>query len=670
MTTTHGRSGPNGSPADDAVDAPPEVVDTDPQVVLERLGSGFEGLFTHEPVTDRPLTDAPLDDTPKTDGAFDDGDIVSTAGDAATPVPAGHRRGAHRRTFSDPKPEAAGVPGAAAAAGDRTAGTTALTNGPTDTWDAEDDAGNTDSGSTDSGSTDAGNIDSGNTDARSTDARSTHAHSTDAGNTDDPDDPPAAAAGSGRWRKPVLVGAAALVCALAIGGGTVAVMHKTVSISVDGVSQDVSTLAGSVNGALDAAGLAIAEHDTLAPAADAEISDGSDIVVRRGRLLTLTVDGTTRTVWTTATTVEDALAEIGQDPGSFTLSADRSRAIPLGGLQVTADTLHTIFVTGPAGTKQYSTTATTIGAFLAENKLSPAKNQRVSPALTTPVIDGAKITIRTLPTVKITAGKDPAKSVIVGGGTVADALAAAKITLGPDDTVAPGVKTPLKDGQGIVVTRVSFVSAVEQQPIDQPADQRRNDDTQLVGTTSVVQEGAPGVAEVTYRTRITNGVQGRREEVARKTVTEAVPQIIEVGTMQPPPVAPTPPPAAPKPAPKPAAPKPAPQAAAPAPAPEPAPAPAPAPTPAPAAAPAPAPSDGSGVNWDGIANCESTNNWSINTGNGYYGGLQFDIGTWLSNGGGDYAPRADLATREQQIAIAERVYASRGLSPWVCGYAG
>ena len=68
---------------------------------------------------------------------------------------------------------------------------------------------------------------------------------------------------------------------------------------------------------------------------------------------------------------------------------------------------------------------------------------------------------------------------------------------------------------------------------------------------------------------------------------------------------------------------------------------------------APVSSGSSGINWDGIANCESTNNWSINTGNGYYGGLQFDIGTWLANGGGQYAPRADLATREQQIAVAE-----------------
>ena len=149
----------------------------------------------------------------------------------------------------------------------------------------------------------------------------------------------------GGWRKPVLIGAAALVCVLAIAGGTVAALNKTVTISVDGVAQEVSTLSGSVDGALDAAGLTVAEHDTLAPAADAEITDGSQIVVERGRLLTLTIDGQTRQVWTTATTVEEALAELGQDPAAFKLSANRSRSIPLDGLAVTADTLHTVTVT-------------------------------------------------------------------------------------------------------------------------------------------------------------------------------------------------------------------------------------------------------------------------------------------------------------------------------------
>lgn len=75
----------------------------------------------------------------------------------------------------------------------------------------------------------------------------------------------------------------------------------------------------------------------------------------------------------------------------------------------------------------------------------------------------------------------------------------------------------------------------------------------------------------------------------------------------------------------------------------------------------------SSVNWDAIASCESGGNWATNTGNGFYGGLQFLTSTWLANGGGRYASRADLATREQQIAIASRL----SLSSWpVCGAYG
>ena len=73
--------------------------------------------------------------------------------------------------------------------------------------------------------------------------------------------------------------------------------------------------------------------------------------------------------------------------------------------------------------------------------------------------------------------------------------------------------------------------------------------------------------------------------------------------------------------------------------------------------------------WDRLAQCEAGGNWHINTGNGYYGGLQFDSRTWLGSGGGDFAPRADLATREEQITVANRVYAQRGLQPWGCAHA-
>src|SRR6201998_2399758 len=72
--------------------------------------------------------------------------------------------------------------------------------------------------------------------------------------------------------------------------------------------------------------------------------------------------------------------------------------------------------------------------------------------------------------------------------------------------------------------------------------------------------------------------------------------------------------------------------------------------------------------WDQVARCESGGNWGINTGNGYHGGVQFSASTWASHGGGQYAPSAELATREQQIAVAERVLATQGRGAWpVCG---
>ena len=117
----------------------------------------------------------------------------------------------------------------------------------------------------------------------------------------------------------------------------------------------------------------------------------------------------------------------------------------------------------------------------------------------------------------------------------------------------------------------------------------------------------------------------------------------------------------------------------------------PAPPPAPAPAQAPAapvstyqggqsasapvstavPASSGGANWSAIAACESGGNWSTNTGNGFYGGLQFTEGTWLANGGGQYASSANLASPSQQIAVAQNVLASQGIGAWpVCGANG
>lgn len=81
------------------------------------------------------------------------------------------------------------------------------------------------------------------------------------------------------------------------------------------------------------------------------------------------------------------------------------------------------------------------------------------------------------------------------------------------------------------------------------------------------------------------------------------------------------------------------------------------------------PANASGVNWDAIAHCESGGNWATNTGNGYYGGLQFTKSTWRANGG---TGSPQNASRSEQIRVAERVLQTQGIGAWpVCGkYAG
>jgi hypothetical protein len=92
------------------------------------------------------------------------------------------------------------------------------------------------------------------------------------------------------------------------------------------------------------------------------------------------------------------------------------------------------------------------------------------------------------------------------------------------------------------------------------------------------------------------------------------------------------------------------------------------PTPVPTPAPPPPPQrvvtyDGDTV-WDRLAQCESGGNWAINTGNGYYGGLQFNYATWHGYDGGQYAEYPHEATRAEQIIVAERLHAARGFQPW------
>ena len=399
------------------------------------------------------------------------------------------------------------------------------------------------------------------------------------------------AAPRSRMRKPMLVLAAAALCALTIGGGTVAAMDKKVSIVVDGASQHVSTMAGSVAGALAAAGISPNAHDAIAPTVDSPISDGSTIVVDRGRLLTLTIDGRQQQVWTTARTVDEALTELGADPSALRLSADRSRPIPLGGLAVSASTLHTV---------------------------------------------------------EVSVGGAPAIAATTGAATVAELLAAQGIAVGPRDRLSPAAGTPLTDGLAVSLARVAVASVSATRSLPEPAPKTVDDAALLEGDSKVAQHGRAGMQVVNYEVTTVNGKQTAKRELGTRTVIAAVATVTHVGTKAAPavPAAPTGPAA-------------------------------PAVTAVPTQATTTFTYDGNevftndtsfGVNWDGLAMCESTHNpQAINAnpsaGLPTYGLFQFDLPTWESVGG---SGNPIDATPQEQLMRAKLLYQQRGLEPWAC----
>jgi len=346
-------------------------------------------------------------------------------------------------------------------------------------------------------------------------------------------------------------------------GGTAAFATSAngtpITVVVDGQTKTITTSANDVQGALKTAGYRVGAHDIVAPDLHAKIADGSKIILKRGRLLHLIVDGKEKNIWTTAPTVALALDQLGY-PASDFVSVSRSKRLPLNATSIELRAPKTVTVK------------------------HDHKSQRV---------------ITTAP-------------------TVAQLLRELNIRLGAHDRVQPAATTTVKADTAVVVQRVSIKRSTEHETIDYQTVQK-NDSSMYEGDTKIITSGREGSAWATYSAVFVDGKYVGRTLLHRIVSTQPITQVEKVGTKQKP-------------------------------------------------APAPVPASSSGLNWDAVAACESGGDWSINTGNGFYGGLQFDYGTWLSNGGGAYAPRADLATREQQIAIATKVYDARGSSPWpVCG---
>ena len=366
--------------------------------------------------------------------------------------------------------------------------------------------------------------------------------------------------------KKLAIALTAGVLAVAVSVGTYAYAgnsHSTsVTVAVDGKVSTVSTSAGTVAGVLQGQGITVGPHDAVAPSLSTKVDNGTRIAVSFGRKLTLVVDGKKQTYWTTARTVSSALAAIGERVSvGAAWSTSRSTFISRKGLSVSIKTpKHITMKVGTNKDKRVTTTGLTVGEALIDQKVSLDANDRVTPALGTPISNGTRIVVT---------------RVFSGLRT---------------STVSVGYPTIVK-----------------------------SDSSMPKGDVKVEKAGRNGTERVTYRYTGTDGAIKTKQVVRRVVLVAPVAQIEIHGTQ------------------------------------------------VVASAPAGGGSVGGGSVWDAIAACESGGNWATNTGNGYYGGLQFSAATWLAYGGGAYASTANLASRDAQIAIAERVQAAQGWGAWpVC----
>ncbi len=211
---------------------------------------------------------------------------------------------------------------------------------------------------------------------------------------------------------------------------------------------------------------------------------------------------------------------------------------------------------------------------------------------------GMTVEVTTPKLVSLKVADAKAKKHNVPAATVGELLEKTSAGVDRNDIVRPSRSAELTDGTRVVVTKVGVrTKHVPREAIPAPVEEQK-DDSMMQGETETVREGSDGVRDVTYKVQFRNGEVVKRTVLKQRVLTQPVASIVKVGTK----------------------------------------------------------TIDTGV-WDAIADCESGGNWAANTGNGYYGGLQFNPGTWAAYGGSGM-PHQN--SREEQIAVAERVRAAEG----------
>jgi uncharacterized protein YabE (DUF348 family) len=361
-----------------------------------------------------------------------------------------------------------------------------------------------------------------------------------------------------------------VLCALVVGLVAFVGNNKTITLNVDGKVTSVQTFGGTVGQVVKSAKLDLKPADRVSPSVDETVTNGTVINVNMAKAVKVSLDGSEKTVNTTAPDVAGLVTELGV-ASSSSVSVPKDAQLAVDGSFVSISTPKTVSIVADGKATTATTTASTVEAVLEDAGVSLGANDRTSQPGNAPVVNNMVVKVSRVDTGQTAASTD----------------------------------------------EIPFETMTSESA------------EMFTGEKKVTQAGAAGKVERTFKLVLVDGREASRTLVSETVAVQPVTEQVTVGTKA-----------------KPAA-----------------------TAPAGANTGAAAPAMMNEAMWDKIAQCESGGNWSINTGNGYYGGLQFDIQTWIGSGGGAYAPNASLATKAQQIDIANRVYAQRGLQPWGCGWA-
>ena len=346
--------------------------------------------------------------------------------------------------------------------------------------------------------------------------------------------------------------------------------------------------------------------------AGAVLVGGAGTALATQQQVTVDVNGEETNVRTYAADVAGALSSAGVEVAPEDLVYPAPGEKLSSGDTVTVRTAKPVAVVIDGVAQEITSTAGTVGELI--DQAGVAGHSAVDVDRDQPVTDGMNLNVTTPKIVALRDGGD-LTYVAAAAKTVGDLLAARGVTFDTDDRLNVALTDAIEPGMEIVLDRVSTVDRPETVVVEAPAEYV-DDDSLDEGEEEVREKGEQGETKVIHRTVTVNG-QVESEGVAEeKEVKKAKPALIARGTKQA------------------------------------------------GNTGAAAPAVASGSVWDSLAQCESGGNWAINTDNGFYGGLQFTPSTWAGHGGTAYAPSANLATREQQIAIAERVQASQGWGAW------